>query len=110
MKRIFRKSKEDEIFLELLEAKDGIYFFKFPALFKVSLQSARRFVGNYDKYLSFEHGIVAVRTEMRMGLIIDILKMPSLLKEIPEWAVGPSIGIGELYTPKEIRAYKLAPF
>lgn len=100
MKRIFRKSKEEEIFVRLIKEPDGVYLYKFPALFKIDLEKSLKFVKAYSDYLTLEEGKVRVRRQEI--LIMNVLGMPALLKKIPEWCEGPMIDIDTLYLPKEL--------
>lgn len=101
MKRIFKKSKENDIFLRLLKEPDGIYLYKFPSLFKTDLEKSLKFVRTYSDYLTLEDGKVKIHRQE--ALILNVLGMPSLLQKMPEWCMGPSIGLDDLYLPKELR-------
>lgn len=109
MSRLTKKI-EKSILKDLLNNPSGMYVYKIPSIYKISVQDVFNFINEKSNWIKYENGRITIhghsRAAVRTTISAKILDSTDKLGKdnIPGIFEGDKIGIHDFYTPKILKS------
>lgn len=104
----YRRQLELDFLRDLLLSKGGIYVYKVPARYKISIKSLFTIIHKYREYIEYSDGLIKVIEGQEGALNRRYFPQKSEKAStgnnivVPTAFIGPQIGIDDFYCPKEL--------
>lgn len=107
MKKGLNKSIEKHILRDLWDKRDGIFVFKIPSTYGITVSEVFPFINQYVNWIEYKNGKIKLYDYARVAVRAAINKNSSYIgndnmrNHIPILFEGPSVSVDDLVLPKD---------